>query len=188
MADYRTCKICGEAKPFERSTWVWRTHNGCYGNICKACHIAKCILGKQQGLYVKVYNPASNKSRATRHAKRHPGAANAASRTWKKLNTATAKHATKAWYAKNPGYASTAARRRELTLIQRTPKWVDPEHAWFIQEAYSLMQLRTAVTGIQWHVDHVVPLHGKHVSGLHVIQNLCVIPARHNLVKGNSYE
>jgi len=52
-------------------------------------------------------------------------------------------------------------------------------------EAHKLRGLREQLTGIQWHVDHVVPLKGKEVSGLHIWSNLAVIPKGDNLRKGN---
>jgi 5-methylcytosine-specific restriction endonuclease McrA len=53
-------------------------------------------------------------------------------------------------------------------------------------EAHKLRLLRKECTGIEWHVDHIIPLKGEMVSGLHIYSNLRVIPKIENLRKGNS--
>lgn len=68
--------------------------------------------------------------------------------------------------------------------IRATPSWAN---LFFIEEAYDLAQLRTKATGFKWHVDHIVPLRSKSVCGLHVENNLQVIPAIHNISKGNRH-
>ena len=69
----------------------------------------------------------------------------------------------------------------------RTPKWLGIEELWLMKEAYKLAALRTKMFGFLWHVDHVIPLRGENVSGLHVPTNLQVIPAVENIRKKNSF-
>lgn len=54
-----------------------------------------------------------------------------------------------------------------------------------VAEAGNLRHLRKDCTGIDWHVDHIIPLRGKNVSGLHVYNNIAVIPAIMNRAKKN---
>jgi hypothetical protein len=78
-------------------------------------------------------------------------------------------------------YAAQRARRRAAQL-RATPAWAN---YFFLEEAYDLARRRTERTGFSWHVDHIVPLQGKTVCGLHVENNLQVIPGSINRSKGN---
>jgi len=83
--------------------------------------------------------------------------------------------------------AEHAARsiKRQARVKRATPSWVDFEA---IKKIYIKRQVVSERTGIQHHVDHIVPLLGKNVCGLHVPWNLQVIPAADNLSKSNKWE
>ena len=51
-----------------------------------------------------------------------------------------------------------------------------------------LATILTKSTGYEWQVDHIIPLQGKNVSGLHVPENLQVIERSMNSKKRNKYE
>lgn len=77
------------------------------------------------------------------------------------------------------------ANKRRAAKLNRTPPWADLDA---MRAIYDKSQRLTAETGIPHHVDHILPLQGKLVSGLHVAANLQVIPASENIRKRNKYE
>lgn len=88
------------------------------------------------------------------------------------------------YYAANkPAYIARVVKRNAQKL-KAHPKWAND---FFIEEAYRLAALRTKMLGFKWHVDHIVPLQSKFVCGLHVENNLRVIPGAENLGKGNRH-
>lgn len=70
-------------------------------------------------------------------------------------------------------------------IKRATPSWANK---FFIAEAYHIAKVREKEFGIKWHVDHIIPLRGKRVCGLHVEHNLQVIPAKVNLKKHASFK
>ena len=70
---------------------------------------------------------------------------------------------------------------------QATPVWLSESHRTEIAEFYRTRNILTETTGIPHQVDHIVPLRGKNVSGLHVPWNLQVIPAEENIKKSNKH-
>jgi len=89
-------------------------------------------------------------------------------------------------YAKaNRGKVNAKWMKREAAKKSRTPAWLSDDEHWMIEQAYDIAAIRTKMLGISFHVDHIIPLHGKTVSGLHVPWNLQVISAKENQIKSN---
>ena len=88
----------------------------------------------------------------------------------------------------NKGKINALVTARKKIVKQRSPVWVEIDDKWLIKEAYDLASLRTKMFGFAWHVDHVLPLQGKTVSGLHVPTNLQVIPGVLNIKKKNKVQ
>lgn len=89
----------------------------------------------------------------------------------------------KAWRNKNREYhravSGTRAQTRRAAKLHRTVAWAD-------QEAIAAIYKEAKETGMS--VDHIVPLQGKLVSGLHVEYNLQLLPASDNFAKCNKFE
>lgn len=75
--------------------------------------------------------------------------------------------------------------KQHADKLKRTPVWLTEDDHWMIEQAYELAAMRTKMFGVAWHVDHVLPLRGKTVSGLHTPYNMQVILGVENLHKGN---
>ncbi|HDU5574529.1 TPA: hypothetical protein RFV54_001062 [Klebsiella aerogenes] len=78
--------------------------------------------------------------------------------------------------------AARRARKISSTLLAG-----DEWNEFVISEMFDLRDIRSNQTGIKWHVDHIIPLKGKSISGLHVWYNLQLIPATINIRKNNKF-
>lgn len=160
----KTCTRCHKALPFKDFHLDTSRKDGCR-DACKAC----------VATYMKSYYAANRGKVVAKVLKwvgENRGRHNAKCARWAKLNS---------------GAVNARTARRYASKTQATPIWVrnDIDSLWLINEIYKLASLRTKVTSIKWEVDHIIPLRGTDVCGLHTPLNLRVVPMTLNRRKSN---
>ena len=128
--------------------------------------------------------PCKHGHNAPRHVKNHACTVCclALSKAWNKANPEKTLAAGRKSYAKDPSKAAARYAKRRANKKQATPAWVDTKE---LQKFYLEARLKTLESEFAWEVDHIVPLNGVNVCGLHVPWNLQVIPAVDNRRKQN---
>jgi transcriptional regulator with AAA-type ATPase domain len=162
---------------------------------CVVCHAEKAaeFLPKW-----REKNPKKNKIYAEKYADAHAASTKAwrdankercyeTGKKWRQQYPEKCNEFSREWRSRNRDAMNALKAKRRADILTRLPKWLSSDEKWMIGQAYSLARLRTQMTGFDWHVDHVLPLRGRTVSGLHTPYNLQVIPAVENLRKGNSH-
>jgi hypothetical protein len=98
------------------------------------------------------------------------------------------KAAKKAYAQRKKDVINAAVARRKAAKLKRTPKWLTKFDKLKIQCVYSIAAMLTRVNNELWHVDHIIPLQGDLVSGLHVPSNLQVMRGVENVRKHKKFE
>lgn len=86
------------------------------------------------------------------------------------------------WAKKNPGKINANIAKRNAAKFRATPKWADLGR---IQQIYIEAARLRDETGQHYEVDHIVPLQGRTVSGLHWEGNLQILLEAENISKHN---
>lgn len=157
----KDCTKCQESKPLDQ--FYKRSGKDTYHSWCKQC------------------KHESGKSWHKRNKERH----SELNAKWYQENKERHLVNSKQWYENNKHRKLETTTAREKRCVLATPTWADRE---LIKELYALAKKLTEQTGIPHEVDHIVPLRGEKVSGLHVPDNLQVITAEENRRKSNKFQ
>ncbi len=123
----------------------------------------------------RLADPEAYKLKKRLDYERHTQAYKDRAKQWREVNPERATANRSTWKEANWGLVLAHCAAQRAHKLQRTPAWADYDA---IEEVYVLCPEG-------YHVDHIYPLRGKLVSGLHVHQNLRVILATENLRKSN---
>lgn len=158
------------------------------GRPCKHGHVAKrftssgyCIACANQS-YTE--NRGEKATKSAQYVKDHPEQTLATKARYREKNREKLRKAGREYIKANQPSVNAHTAKRRAAKLQRTPPWSDLE---LISVFYALSKEMTEETGVPHEVDHIIPLQGATVSGLHVPTNLQVIPMEENRVKGNRY-
>lgn len=189
------CRQCGELrrKAYQaahpgaaaKRTAEWRKNNPERAAAASAKWIKEHpekAAGYQAAWYAK------NKERpdfvSGKWARENPELARAATTAYRKANLKKYSAYALKWVKEHPAQDAARAAKRRARTKNATPAWANK---FFIDEIYDLARRRAKATGIEWHVDHIIPLNHPLVQGLHCEANLQVIPSIANITKGNRH-
>jgi len=188
----KLCVVCKAQKSFSEFYKRSSSPDG-YRNDCKACRSANTLknhFANHEAKKAKLREAYEKRKAANPNLLSDWYAKNrekdlANSKLAYQANAEKRKEYQRLWSKTNRGTANALSKRYKLKKINATPTWLSESQLLHIKCKYQLAAMLN-IHGVEaWHVDHIVPIRGKDVCGLHVPWNLRVIPAKDNMTKGN---
>jgi hypothetical protein len=188
----KKCLVCDQEKPLNEFYKRTDSPDG-YRNDCKECRKRSSLRNfyansesknaKNMEAYWKRKEKTPNLWAGV-YAKRRDKSLQQ-SKDYYAANTEAIKSRQRLWSKTNRGLANSLSKKYKLKKLNATPSWLNESQLLLIKCKYQVAAMLN-VHGVEpWHVDHIIPIRGKDVCGLHVPWNLQVIPAKDNLSKGN---
>jgi hypothetical protein len=171
-----TCSKCKETKDFTEFKRDKTKKTGYYSS-CRDCN-KKAWKANYKNIAEK--HRAKNK----KYAEDNQEKIKAYQAEYYKNNREELHEKTKRWREENRGWANSLRTFSKPRYKKATPVWADRQA---INQFYIEAAGLTDLTGIQFHVDHIIPIKGKNVCGLHVETNLQVLVWIDNNRKHNSF-
>lgn len=174
----KTCTKCNSSKP--TSDFHIRKSASGFESECKSCK-------EDRRRARRAADPDYQRANKQAWSQNNRDLANSYTRKWYAENKDNKLSYFRLWRRENRHVMLAHANKRRAKKLKATPQWLTAQHLKEIEVEYALARWTSKVTNIDMHVDHIVPLQGIDVCGLHVPWNLQVIPARDNISKGNRY-
>ncbi len=133
----------------------------------------------------KKCNPEKIKERSRKNYIKNKEKITERNKKWVENNRDKVRASARKSAKKNAARVNAFNSKRRADKLNATPKWLTDEQISSMQSVYKESHRLTKETGIKYHVDHIVPLRGKTVCGLHVPWNLRIVKAEENLHKLN---
>ena len=170
---FKTCSKCKETKKLELFTVNKAAKLGRH-SMCKPCfkfyNKQRYLEKKEQILKQSLNYYSQNKDKR---------------KEYKIQNKEIIKSKTRVYVQNNLDYFVFKNGYRRALKRNATPSWITKDQLQIIKKLYKEAKNKEIQTGFKWHVDHIIPLNGSNVCGLHVPWNLQLLPATQNLSKGN---
>lgn len=204
--DTQECRVCGQLLPKDVFSFIKRDNR--HATICKPCNAKRSreryanpekrelILEKQRQYGKSEKGKACCRRKYERHGHKLRAqlrARYASDPEYRERQKAQKKrwHASEAGkafrkrnYLKHAEMFKAHATKRYRLRRSATPIWFEPDK---VIALYKEAEKVSQETGIKHEVDHIVPLRGKNVSGLHWHGNLQILPMKDNRSKGNKF-
>ena len=175
------------------------------GKPCKRNHIEKrftssggcvlCVLEyidkdkiKQYQTRSKLKNPNRRKEITDKYYMSNKEKILERIRIWKKNNKSKVSNQNKKYNQNNKAKILAGTRLYQTRKLNATPKWLTKNQFYQMEMFYIHAKECELLTGDKYDVDHIVPLQGKNVCGLHVPWNLQILPADINRSKYNKFD
>jgi hypothetical protein len=175
----KTCRRCNILKEFSEF-YKNITHKDGFRSECKKC----------SDISSKIYNelnPEINAASKKAYRDRNIDQIKIDQQNYKQNNPGKVKNTKQLWKKSNIGKVNANTAKRRAAKLQRTPRWLNEIQLLEIQYFYTLTKELQWLANEPLEVDHIVPLQGKNVSGLHVPWNLQILPAKTNSAKKNNF-
>ena len=188
----KLCVTCKAQKPLSEFYKRKDSPDG-YRNDCKLCrrsvssenYYVDQDLGKQKRREYYARLKAENPNLSAEIYARYRESSLEKSKQYYQDNIEERRAKQRHWSKTNRGIANALSKRYKLKKANATPLWLTPEQLYNMQCTYKVAAQLSETSNQKWHVDHIVPIRGKDVCGLHVPWNLQVLPAKMNMQKGN---